>query len=310
MAQRFPDAEIVCVEPSAENFRMLALNTSAYPNIRRINAAVWSAATGLRFAPHSPGDWGTSLRDSPGPDGGEVMALSLFDILARAGWDRAEFLKCDIEGAELQVFSAAGGMIGPLVDCCAIELHELAAPGCGAAVAASFDDADFDHRRSGEYDVYARRIIGGDHPPPAIVHVLRPTAGLRQIGLGNVPAEAWGYYLFDGVSCQLNAMPHPGPAAELTTALDFSGQRAFDCEIMVENPLGHGVTFGVSIRDATGTRPILDARIDVAAGERRRWTLPTEELRGSLHVGLTTQMAAGTPTNHQNRAYWLDPRFR
>jgi FkbM family methyltransferase len=42
LAQRFPDAEIVCVEPSAENFRLLMLNTSAYSNIRQINAAVWS----------------------------------------------------------------------------------------------------------------------------------------------------------------------------------------------------------------------------------------------------------------------------
>jgi hypothetical protein len=36
LAHQFPQAEIVCVEPSAANFRMLTLNTSVYPRIRRL----------------------------------------------------------------------------------------------------------------------------------------------------------------------------------------------------------------------------------------------------------------------------------
>ena len=47
LAHRFPEAEIVCVEPAAPNFKMLNLNTSPYPQIRRLNGAVWSKPANL-----------------------------------------------------------------------------------------------------------------------------------------------------------------------------------------------------------------------------------------------------------------------
>ncbi len=143
LAQRFPDAEIVCVEPSAENFRLLMLNTSAYSNIRQINAAVWSEAGRLRLDRHTPGDWGMHVVKSS-TEGQEVAALSLSDILGHAHWDKADFLKCDIEGTEREVFSEARASIAGSVNCCAIEIHERAAPGSAAAVAACFNSADFD----------------------------------------------------------------------------------------------------------------------------------------------------------------------
>ena len=106
--------------------------------------------------------------------------------------------------------------------------------------------------------------------------------------------------------CPKHDPPVSGPPAELATRIGFSGQSVFTCEVMVENPLGHGVTFELAFDDAPADRPI---RIDIAAGERRHWTVPLGALHGPKRVRLRTQMAAGSPTNHQNRAYWLEPRF-
>lgn len=308
LAQRFPDAEIVCVEPSASNFRLLTLNTAAYPNIRCINAGVWSESSPLQFSQYTPGDWGMNLIASPA-DGDSVPGLSLQTILAIAKWSTVDFLKCDIEGAEREVFSAARSLITTSVNCCAIELHEQAAPGATAAVAACFGNAAFDYTRSGEYHVYIRRdrVATGLHVPK--IHVLRPNVGLRRINLQNVPSEPWGYYTFDATSCQLNATRQTDAPAELYTLIEFSGQCRFACTVMVENPRGHAVTFSLAIHSATNDEQVVEASVEVAANEKVQWTVTVRPLEGAHRVTLRTRMAQGSPTNHQVRSYWLDPHF-
>jgi len=309
LALRFPESDIFCVEPSAANYRMLVLNTSAYPNIRHIESAVWSESGDLRFDRHTPGDWGMRLVDARTEDHKVVAALSLPDVLDRAGWDSVDFLKCDIEGAELKVFSHAQNLIASMVDCCAIETHDSGSPGSHAAVAACFQNSTFDHIRSGEYHVYMRRRINSRSMPVPVIHVLRAPVGIRAINLVNVPPEGWGYYTFDGVSCQLNAAPQEGAPTELTTTIELSGQSIFEAETMVENPMGFGVTFGLSMSDLSSNSPIVSASVNVNAGERHRWFYPVGALTGSFRVSLTTKMAPGSRTKHMVRSYWLDPKF-
>ena len=141
------------------------------------------------------------------------------------------------------------------------------------------------------------------------VHVLRADSGPREFALNNVPSEEWGFSLIDGVSCQLNATNYPGPPAELVAEIDLSGQNVFDSDVMVDSPLGYGVTFGVSLYDLAGGRLITDASVDVAAGKRQRLAFPTETLHTPCRVTLWTRMAPGSLTHHQVRSYWIDPRF-
>ena len=211
LAQRFPDAEIVCIEPSAENFRLLVLNTSAYPNIKLINAAIWSKSRTLHFDRSTPGDWGMRVVTS-GSRSQELTALSLSEILELIHWDSIDFLKCDIEGAEREVFARAANIIANSVKCCAIELHEITTPGSEGVVSACFDSANFDHTRSGGYDVYTRRDVERTSPDIPVIHVLRPPTGIREISLVNVPTEGWGFYvliLFHVSSMQLARIPNP-----------------------------------------------------------------------------------------------------
>jgi FkbM family methyltransferase len=308
LALRFPDAEIVCVEPSASNFRLLTLNTGAYPNIRCINAGVWGESSPLEFSRYTPGDWGMHLTAAPA-DGDSIPGLSLPAILERIKWSTVDFLKCDIEGAEREVFGKARSLITTSVNCCAIELHEQAAPGATAAVAACFSNAAFDYTTSGEYHVYMRRDRTGAGLNVLGIHVLRPNAGLREINLKNVPPQPWGYYTFDATSCQLNATNQTDAPAELHTLIEFSGQCQFDSTVMVENPRGHGVTFSLAVHCAANEELVVEASTEVAANQSIRWTVPVRPLEGEHRVTLGTRMAQGSPTNHQVRSYWLDPRF-
>jgi hypothetical protein len=55
LAHRFPNAEIVCIEPSMANFQMLTLNTAAYTRIRRLNVVVWARTAEVSVADTSGG---------------------------------------------------------------------------------------------------------------------------------------------------------------------------------------------------------------------------------------------------------------
>jgi FkbM family methyltransferase len=306
LAQRFPEADIVSVEPSAENFRLLVMNTAPYSRIRRVNAAVWGESGRMTFSLATPGDWGKRVVE--GAHEGDVTALSLKDILRLARWNDVDLLKCDIEGAEKEVFNLDGASIARSVACCAVELHDASVPGCEAAVSSCFDSDMFERTRSGEYHIFTRHSVERPAPHVPAICVLRPEIGVRPISLLNVPSEEWGYYTFDGDSCQLNATSGNCPAAQLITMMEFAGQDAFECELFVENPLGYGVTFGFKVCDPDDN-VLASASVDVAAGKGGRWICPIGAQSGLIQVFLSARMITGSPTNHQVRAYWRRPRF-
>jgi FkbM family methyltransferase len=312
LALRFPDADIVSVEPSAANFQILALNTGAYSRIRRLNVAVWGHSSTLDVTAHSGGDWGTRLVENGHRDGaGGIPALSVEDILAAVKWESVDFLKCDIEGAEASVFAESGARIAGLVNCCAIEIHDVAFPRCREIVAGCFDPKLFSVARSGEFDVFLRRDArDGAGPAASRISLFRPAGGPRGMSLKNVPAKNWAYYMFDVDSCQLHPNNRGEPVAEISTALELGGQTVFDCEVSVANPLGHSVDFIVEVHGEAAGRPVARSEITVRAGEKRHWTVPlSPAAQGRHQVFLRTTMSAGSPTSHQAVANWIAPAF-
>src|SRR5580658_6758627 len=159
--------------------------------------------------------------------------------------------------------------------------------------------------RSGSGSSVTEGIISGDDS----VYILRSDAGPRDVTLNNVPREDWGYSVIDGVSCQLNATNHPGPPAELVAEINLTGRWVFDSEVQVENPLGHGVTFGISVHDVVADRLVIETSIDISAGQRQRLMSPIDASHETYRVTLWTRMLAGSVTNHQVRSYWHRPRF-
>lgn len=311
LTERFPYADIVCIEPSSANFQMLTLNTAGYSRIRRLNVAVWGHGSSLDVASTTGGDWGVRLTESDNRGAG-LPALSIPDILARVGWDRVDFLKCDIEGAELSVFGESGALIADMVQCCTVETHDAIAPGSSRTVKESFPSADFINTRNGEFEVFIRRNAAtAGSGAVAAVSVLRPEHGIRPISLTNVRTEGWAYYTFDTDSCQLHPSDRGQPAAELATTVELNGQTAFECEVSVENPNGHAVDFIVEIRNLDTDLEIAKTSITAAAGSRQRWNVPLGiPIYGPHRVALRTVMSPNSPSSHQAFANWLAPSFR
>jgi FkbM family methyltransferase len=146
---RYPGVRVIAVEASERNFEMLVRNTSAFPNIEPVHAALWPRPGTLMLADPGTGLWGLQVRDagesaSAAPDsaGGpadSVRAITIDDIIRDHGLDKIDLLKVDIEGAEKELFSAPASWLAQ-VDAICIELHDWFKAGCSRTFFAAVSD--------------------------------------------------------------------------------------------------------------------------------------------------------------------------
>jgi FkbM family methyltransferase len=115
---RFPDAEVIALEPDPANYELLVENMRPYgTRIRTINAAVWSRPTAVRIRPSRYRDgleWTRQVEE-----GGAIQALDIDSVTS----DPISILKVDIEGAEAVVFGDSPEWLSR-VDLIAIEIHD------------------------------------------------------------------------------------------------------------------------------------------------------------------------------------------
>jgi FkbM family methyltransferase len=123
---------VVCVEPMAENLAVAEqlLDRAGVADrvaLRRYAVTERSGETvRIYLSTHNAG--GNSIRRQHaaawGVDGYEdVPTISLDDLFEREGIERCSLLKCDVEGAEYQVFEAAGDETLRRIDRLVMEAH-------------------------------------------------------------------------------------------------------------------------------------------------------------------------------------------
>lgn len=136
-AEQFPDSLIVCLEPSAENFRIARQNCAPWPNIEVVNAALAPNHGRVTLKDPGTGHWGFTIADSHAQGRtltplGDVAAVTLDELLARFGKEGVDLLKLDIEGAEYALLKERPGW----VDRCSVivaEMHDRICPGATRA---------------------------------------------------------------------------------------------------------------------------------------------------------------------------------
>jgi FkbM family methyltransferase len=306
LAHQFPQAEIVCVEPSAANFRMLTLNTSAYPRIRRLNGAVWSRTTRLAVGGHELGDWGTHFSVDSGKK--DTFAWSVDDILAMVGWDRADFIKCDIEGGEREVFADRAARWHQDALCVTVETHDSWIPGCLATVQGCFDEARYESLWSGEVWAFIRRGGEPSVAPPRLM-LLEPSLARLPIELRDVSEGIWGFILFDDYSCQLHPNEAGQPAATLEIERGFAGQRHFAATLSLPDKARDAVRFSFELRDGVSGKNLARDAWVVAPGRRVARSVALPQLVGRHRVILRTEMAGRSGDSFHAWAHWIRPHF-
>lgn len=307
LANRFPGARIVCVEPVPANHRILLLNTLPYRDVVALNAAVWRS-TGRLARTGVVSDRSSILAQTAESGLGTFSCYAVPDILRMQGWDRADYVKCSIEGAEKVVFADPGqDWIGG-IDALAIETHDRPAPGW-SAVAACFDAAQYRHARHGAVDVYVREVPRAVPPEARTILLAQATPELWTLKLENVASAPWGFFLFDERGLQL----HPNAPNQLAARAIFTprcaGQTRFSTELLLAGPPCEDVLFRVTIRRVADGAALLEAAQRVRHGAPVTWAERTPLLVGPHEVTLQTEMAPGTSSNGHAWARWIEPRL-
>ncbi|MCC7462561.1 MAG: FkbM family methyltransferase [Gammaproteobacteria bacterium] len=162
LAQLYPAAVIVAVEPDATNFEILQRNITPYPQIQAVRAGLWPRTA--RLAIENPHDkpWSFRVREAVTGDRDVMAAVSIQDLMRQHGAMTLDLLKLDVEGAELELLSDA--------DCHAwlartnmifIELHDDFKPGCEAALHRALTGQEFNRVLFGSNWVLTRPQLLG-----------------------------------------------------------------------------------------------------------------------------------------------------
>jgi FkbM family methyltransferase len=124
---KFPNAQLIAIEPDPDNFKILERNLARYGDrVRAIQSAVWSRPVGLTLDSETQGsemEWGRKVRPVVDGEKPTLNAIDIGSVLADSCHDSISILKVDIEGAEMSVFGENYERWLPRVDNIVIELH-------------------------------------------------------------------------------------------------------------------------------------------------------------------------------------------
>jgi FkbM family methyltransferase len=119
---RFPAAQVIAVEPDPETCAALRRNLTGQPRATVVEAGI-GGSSGRADMSGSSGAIGRRIDVT---ETGSIAVLTVPELLARAGVDEAatiDVVKCDIEGAERELFAGSGAWIGR-VRALAVETHD------------------------------------------------------------------------------------------------------------------------------------------------------------------------------------------
>lgn len=129
LKQRFPNATIFAIEPEESNFRLLQMNTEAYPDIICINQAIWNEVTGLKIRNPQAKSWGFRMEPDDKQDNNNIKSITLNQLMENYGIEHIDILKIDIEGSEMELFESNYENWLPRTKMMLIEFHERFRPG-------------------------------------------------------------------------------------------------------------------------------------------------------------------------------------
>jgi FkbM family methyltransferase len=310
LARRFPRADILAVEPLADNYRLLMLNTAMCPRIARRHVAVWHSPTRLAPSHRFQADWAVRLHDQDYAEERTIPACSVPQLLDEVGWPGAELVVCDLSGGEREVFANPAAPWLQQVDAALVMLHEAAAPRATEWVDKALDEAAFAHHKLGAMDLYLRREPRHRPPPaPPPLHVIRSEPGLARFGVADVAAAAFGFFVFGGSNCQVHPNPPGAPPARALFAVEADGHTRFESGLRHFGPNAPPIVFTAAVHRLDGS---LAGHGEATLQERQIGDLRfafDAPLTGQVRVMLQTAMAPEAETAAMALAHWLAPRL-
>lgn len=152
-ALHYPDATIIAVEAEPRNFTQLSHNAARFPNIKPVHAAISGHQGWATVA--NPGDeeWAFRMKLS-GEQPGSIPMVTINELVRDYG--AIDLLKLDIEGSEVDVFSANTDWLKK-VTAINIELHDRYRPGCSEAFERAVAGYDAERERTEHNVIWVNR---------------------------------------------------------------------------------------------------------------------------------------------------------
>jgi FkbM family methyltransferase len=148
LANQYPGAEIISIEPDAGNYSLLQENTEPYPQIKPMLSAIWSHKAELRLV--DPGRGENAYRvEEANDDANGFAAIGIADIMKQQNWDTIDILKLDVEGSEKTLFTTGYEEWLPKVRVLIVETHDRYIKGTSKAVFTALSKYNFSCRLQG-----------------------------------------------------------------------------------------------------------------------------------------------------------------
>ena len=128
-SEKFPNAQIVSIEPNKENFELLKKNTVNYKNVHCIHAALWYQKEKLDISNKEEKSAGYMMAPNADESADLIQSVTVNQLIEDYKMSEISILKIDIEGSEKEVFQYN---TSPWLDkskCVIAELHDWLKPG-------------------------------------------------------------------------------------------------------------------------------------------------------------------------------------
>lgn len=120
----YPEAKILCLEPDKGNFDLLEKNTVNYPNIIRINAALWHKSELLNISNKTEKSAGFMIEHGSDDSTDLIKSKTVMELIDEYKIDNISLFKIDIEGSEKELFEFGADAWLPHTNTIIAELHD------------------------------------------------------------------------------------------------------------------------------------------------------------------------------------------
>jgi FkbM family methyltransferase len=121
--KKFPRSKIVCVEPDRGNVKVLQLNLEDFRDRTEVVAACIGDRKRYVALTTDSGEWGYKMKETNADDDERVEVITFQDLTEKFNLEKVDLLKCDIEGAESELFKTCAPWINKVKMIC-IECHD------------------------------------------------------------------------------------------------------------------------------------------------------------------------------------------
>jgi hypothetical protein len=133
--------------------------------------------------------------------------------------------------------------------------------------------------------------------------------GLFPIALQDVTPSPWGFFLFDGQSCQLHPNAPGGAPARALFPRTLDGQTRFATRLVHAGHPSEPIVFTLIVQREDGAE-LLRAAHRLTSMEEMDFEVALPALNGRHRIILQTEMHPSAQHNYNAWGRWIEPRVR